>query len=416
MFTQAVRLRFIKRAKLLVKTNHYSRSISKVSKPLRILFCGSDDFSVSSLKAVHRERERDPNLIKSIDVLCRPGKPVGRGLKKIHQAPIKAAAEQLGIPLHERDSFRGWQLPRSDDETINLIIAVSFGLFIPARILQSAEYGGLNIHPSILPKGPAPIQHTLLADHRFTGVTLQTLDMKSFDRGIILDQTRPWLEVPDLCTYDGLLKLLTPLAADMLVRGLRRRIFLPPLHDMGWVPPVDQKLIHARKITSADKMLPWNTHDIKSIIQGYRALGRLWSNVYLTPKIQKRLTFDELSLNAQESHRFHRIEDAASIMHNCATVDGMPLKYFVVPGPGQGRQAVLYYDDFSHKGSINMLFKATDISWSIIRVGKITIEGMQPMAASRSLQIMHNGQKWLLDVSQTSRPKIGTHFPAFASP
>lgn len=152
MFTQAVRVRFNKRANLLIKTNHYSHSISKVSKPLRILFCGSDDFSVSSLKAVQRERERNPNLIKSIEVLCRPGKPVGRGLNKIFQAPIRAAAEQLGLPLHERDSFRGWQLPRSDDETINLIIAVSFGLFIPARILQSAEYGGLNIHPSILPK------------------------------------------------------------------------------------------------------------------------------------------------------------------------------------------------------------------------------------------------------------------------
>ncbi|EPQ67863.1 Methionyl-tRNA synthetase [Blumeria graminis f. sp. tritici 96224] len=416
MFTQAVRVRFNKRANLLIKTNHYSHSISKVSKPLRILFCGSDDFSVSSLKAVQRERERNPNLIKSIEVLCRPGKPVGRGLNKIFQAPIRAAAEQLGLPLHERDSFRGWQLPRSDDETINLIIAVSFGLFIPARILQSAEYGGLNIHPSILPKGPAPIQHTLLAGHRFTGVTLQTLDMKSFDRGIILDQTQPWLEVPDLCTYDGLLKLLTPLAADMLVRGLRRRIFLPPLDDMGWVPPVDQQLIHARKITSADKMLPWNTHNTKSIIQSYCALGRLWSNVCLTPKMQKRLTFDELSLNAQESHRFHRIEDAESVMHNRATVDGMPLKYFVVPGPGQGRQAVLYYDDLSHKGCINMLFKGPDISWSIIRVGKITIEGMQPMAASRSLQILQNGQKWLLDITKTSRPKIGTHFPAFTSP
>lgn len=256
----------------------------------------------------------------------------------------------------------------------------------------------------------------MLAGHRHTGVTLQTLDAKSFDRGIILDQTEPWLEVPNLCTHDKLLKLLTPLAADMLVRGLRRRIFLPPLHATGWEPPVDQQPIHAKKITSEDKMISWNTQDANSIILSHRALGRLWSNVCLTPKTQKRLTFDELSLDAQEIHRFHRVEDAASVMHASATVDGTPLKYFVVPSPGHGRQAILYYDDVSHKGHVNVLFRGPTTSWSIIRVGKITIEGMQPMPASRSLQIMQNAHKWLLDVSRAAQPKPGTHFPVFGSP
>ena len=42
--------------------------------------------------------------------------------------------------------------PRPQDEAINLVIAVSFGLFIPPRILQNAQYGGLNVHPSLLPE------------------------------------------------------------------------------------------------------------------------------------------------------------------------------------------------------------------------------------------------------------------------
>ena len=72
--------------------------------------------------------------------------------------------------MHERDTFTGWevccfttsltlkkianskQLPTPSDEPINLIVAVSFGLFVPPRILRSAKYGGLNIHPSLLPK------------------------------------------------------------------------------------------------------------------------------------------------------------------------------------------------------------------------------------------------------------------------
>jgi hypothetical protein len=55
------------------------------AKPLRLLFCGSDDFSSASLRAVHQEHLRNPQSIKSIDVLIRPGKPSGRGLKSIRE-------------------------------------------------------------------------------------------------------------------------------------------------------------------------------------------------------------------------------------------------------------------------------------------------------------------------------------------
>lgn len=56
---------------------------TKVSEPLRILFFGSDRFSSASLKAICDEKNLNPDFIKSIDVVCRPGKKVGRGLKKI---------------------------------------------------------------------------------------------------------------------------------------------------------------------------------------------------------------------------------------------------------------------------------------------------------------------------------------------
>lgn len=58
---------------------------TKAHEPLRILFCGSDEFSIASLKALHTYQLKRPNRIASIDVVCRPGKRVGRGLKKIRQ-------------------------------------------------------------------------------------------------------------------------------------------------------------------------------------------------------------------------------------------------------------------------------------------------------------------------------------------
>ena len=57
-------------------------------EPLRILFCGSDEFSISSLRALYKEHKRDKTLIESIDVLCRPAKPVGRGLKDTREGRI----------------------------------------------------------------------------------------------------------------------------------------------------------------------------------------------------------------------------------------------------------------------------------------------------------------------------------------
>lgn len=58
---------------------------TKSHDPLRILFCGSDEFSIASLKALHAYYLKQPQRIASIDVVCRPGKRVGRGLKTIRE-------------------------------------------------------------------------------------------------------------------------------------------------------------------------------------------------------------------------------------------------------------------------------------------------------------------------------------------
>lgn len=59
--------------------------LKKVSDPLKILFCGSDEFSIASLRALHQEHLRNNDLIRSLDVVVRPGKPTGRGMKTIRQ-------------------------------------------------------------------------------------------------------------------------------------------------------------------------------------------------------------------------------------------------------------------------------------------------------------------------------------------
>ncbi|KAI1140592.1 Formyltransferase [Hypoxylon sp. FL0543] len=266
----------------------------KPSDPLRILFCGSDEFSCESLRALHKDMMR-LRLIDSIDVVVRPGKRTGRGYKEIKHPPLRELAEELGLPIHELDTFTGWDMPNY----INLIIAVSFGLFVPRRLLGKAKYGGLNVHPSLLPdlRGPAPLQHALLAGRSSTGVSLQTLDPERFDHGFVLARTEP-LSIPEDCTYDGLVKRLAPVAAELLVSGLREGLHVPPLEEeekrgMVSTGPPGTPLTHAPKITKEDAyVLP--SH-IPHLTRRFRVLGPLWFWSRNRGGARKRVIIEEMS-------------------------------------------------------------------------------------------------------------------------
>ncbi|KAK2749630.1 Methionyl-tRNA formyltransferase [Myotisia sp. PD_48] len=288
------------------------RPTYKSCDPLRILFCGADEFSIASLKALHAEHVKSPEIIASIDVVCRPGKPVGRLRQEIRHLPIKSVAEELALSLHEIDTFKGWTPPTPQGEQINLIIAVSFGLFVPRRILSAAKYGGLNVHPSLLPdlKGPAPIHHALLAGDKTTGITLQTLDTNHFDEGLILDQTpAPGFPIPDPknITVPLLCEYVAPKGAQMLIDGIRNRLFVPPLSPI--IPRPSHQLRHARKIHPSDRNLDWSSWTWDTIHRRQKIIGPLWNNALSLPNLPKN-----------PDKRLHR----RIIYENLRLVEGIP--------------------------------------------------------------------------------------------
>jgi hypothetical protein len=57
-------------------------------QPLRILFCGADELSITSLEALYKESRESPSNVASIDVVCRPGKRTGRGLTQIRHRTL----------------------------------------------------------------------------------------------------------------------------------------------------------------------------------------------------------------------------------------------------------------------------------------------------------------------------------------
>ncbi|KAK0739930.1 formyl transferase [Apiosordaria backusii] len=278
--------------------------------PLRILFCGSDEFSCHSLKALHKKHKEDSGLIESIDVLIRPSKPTGRGLKQVTEVPVASVARELDLPLITlpKDTFTSWFMK----QYINLIVAVSFGRFVPPRLLNQAEYGGLNVHPSLLPdlRGPAPLHYALLNRYTHTGVSIQTLSPDSFDTGTVLSQTPlPGIPIPPNSTPADLTSLLAPLGASMLVSVLESGLHLPLHQDVSWKPPYPIR--HAPKIQTSARQIPWLTPSISTLSTGLPSenhlqeiahqshiLGPLWSKLVVrTPRQEqnKRVVCDDIS-------------------------------------------------------------------------------------------------------------------------
>ncbi|KAK8215115.1 Methionyl-tRNA formyltransferase [Zalaria obscura] len=251
--------------------------------PLRILFCGADEFSIYSLRALHDLHLRQPSKVASIDVVCKTDKRVGRGLKKTQEVPIKGVAGQLGLRTHQINTFTRWSPPTPDDESINLIIAVSFGLLVPPRILSAAKYGGLNVHPSMLPdlRGPAPLHHALLNRDTRTGVTLQTLHPQHFDQGRIVAQTPlPGVPIPDAAnaTHESLLQFLGPLGAQLLCESIESGAFLRPESELRSAHEATEatELRHAPKIGPEYRHINWSSWPASEILLRDRVLGKLW--------------------------------------------------------------------------------------------------------------------------------------------
>ena len=71
----------IRQAFLAIRKHH-----TKPCDPLRVLFCGSEHFSIASLQAIYEEHSKAPERIASIEVVCRPPKAYGRGLKQVRES------------------------------------------------------------------------------------------------------------------------------------------------------------------------------------------------------------------------------------------------------------------------------------------------------------------------------------------
>ena len=113
-------------------------------------------------------------------------------------------------------------------------------------------------------------------------MTLQTLHPKHFDRGTILSQTpQPGYDIPNgtNCTIPELLSLQAAKGAEILVQGIRERVFVPPLIGLDQDPQHFAMSRAAPKITPEDRRIDWDIYTAGEIIRRHHVIGPLWNHI-----------------------------------------------------------------------------------------------------------------------------------------
>ncbi|KAI5965823.1 FMT1 [Candida pseudojiufengensis] len=295
--------------------------------PLKIAFFGSDKFSVASLRKLLDLKSSTNEVIEDIKVITRTIKPTGRYMKKYEELPISKYALENKIPVLRADSSQDI-LKLLDNNTFNLTIAVSFGKLIPSKFLESCTYGGLNVHPSLLPKysGSSPIQHAIMNDDQTTGVTVQTLHPTKFDHGRIISQSD---EVPILNdNYRSLEYRLGAEGGELLKTCIKDSLFVEPQGIES-----SFKRSFAPKIDKTKRQILWNQYSARQIERLNDALGPLFTFIKVQTKSKgklsqeiKRVILDRVketknenelwNLNLKQPGEFYLSEDKLYIKAN----------------------------------------------------------------------------------------------------
>ena len=182
---------------------------------LRIVFCGTPEFAVPSLKQFLQE----PSF-EIVGVVTQPDRARGRG-QKIAVSPVKHVALQAGLAVHQPEKIRS-----AEAETLlrelapDAIAIIAYGQIVPARLLGIPRLGWINLHASLLPKyrGAAPIAWAIANGERRSGVTTMRIDA-GMDTGEILLQNDAKIGAEE--TAPELSVRLAEMGAPLMVETLR---------------------------------------------------------------------------------------------------------------------------------------------------------------------------------------------------
>jgi methionyl-tRNA formyltransferase len=217
-----------------------------IPQKTRVAFMGTPDFAVPILEAILKEK------YQVVAVFTQPPRPMGRGYK-ITQSPVHKFAEEHNLPIFTPESLRMEDIQNTWRKLdLDVAIVAAYGLILPKAVLEAPRWGCINIHASLLPRwrGAAPIQRSILAGDKETGVTIMKMD-EGLDTGDILFTQK--VPIQETTTASFLQNLLAEKGTEALLTAL------PPYLE-GTLKPYTQPqegVTYAEKLQKKEGLLDW---------------------------------------------------------------------------------------------------------------------------------------------------------------
>jgi methionyl-tRNA formyltransferase len=214
----------------------------------RLVFMGTPEFAAIILNYV-----LDWPGGEVVAVYTQPDRPCGRG-QKCKASPVKEIAMQKGLPVFQPKNFK-----QEDDVRAlkalapDFLLVAAYGLILPKQVLDTARFGAVNVHASLLPKyrGAAPIQRAIMAGESATGITIMLMD-EGMDTGPILLQRAMAIGIED--TAKSLHDDLAHLGGRLLVEALEKMV----QNKLVPIPQPDELATYAPKLKKEEGLIDWN--------------------------------------------------------------------------------------------------------------------------------------------------------------
>ncbi|MGZ8252813.1 MAG: methionyl-tRNA formyltransferase [Methylophilaceae bacterium] len=220
---------------------------------MRIIFAGTPEFAVPALSALVAAGHQVTL------VLTQPDRPAGRGMK-LRPSPVKELALQHHIPVFQPDTLKEEAVQaRIAAENADVMIVAAYGLIIPTNVLNMPRMGCFNIHASLLPRwrGAAPIQRSMLAGDKQTGVTIMEV-VPALDAGAMI--STGVLPITERDTAQTLHDGLAHIGADLMVDAMAR---LAAEGELQATPQDESLVTYAAKLQKSEAAIDWNKSAIE---------------------------------------------------------------------------------------------------------------------------------------------------------
>lgn len=264
----------------LEKTQKVSNFEKKIVS-MRIVFMGTPDFAVESLKKIVE------NNLEVVGVVTVPDKPAGRG-QKLSESPVKKYATKMGLKILQPEKLKASEfINELRSLKADLQIVVAFRM-LPHEVWSMPKKGTFNLHASLLPnyRGAAPINRAIMNGETRTGATTFFLD-NEIDTGKIIDSLA--VDISENETAGELHDKLMMMGAELTLKtalAIKNNSF-ETIDQQAFVISTAE-LKNARKLFKEDCQINWNSDldDVFNHIRGLDPYPAAWST-FVSPDGQE---------------------------------------------------------------------------------------------------------------------------------